>query len=244
MKIDVHAHLDHELVEDLDKIIQNARDAGVKVIINNGLNSETNKITLEMAKKYDIVKPAFGIYPSDAAEISDFDLESEIKFIKNNNPIAIGECGLDGTYDNMDRQVEVFEKLVDLAIELDIPLIIHSRKAEIKILDIIEEKKPKKVVLHCFSGKKSLIKRGYDLGCYFSIPTNVVRAQNFQIMSELIPITRIFTETDTPYLSPIKETWNEPANVSSSIKKIAEIKKMDELEVETSIFMNYQKLFL
>ena len=99
-------------------------------------------------------------------------------------------------------------------------------------------------MLHCFSGKKILVKKAADLGYYFSIPTNIVRAQNFQLMAKEVNINQLFCETDTPYLSPFREKQNEPAFIIESYKKIAEIKGMDLEEVKNNIWMNYQKLFL
>ena len=99
------------------------------------------------------------------------------------------------------------------------------------------------VDLHCFSGRKHLIKRAAKLGYYFSIPPNIVKAQNFQIIAEIVPLTQLLTETDAPWLSPFPDKVNEPAYVRETIKKIAEIKKLTENEVADQIWKNYQKVF-
>jgi TatD DNase family protein len=98
--------------------------------------------------------------------------------------------------------------------------------------------------MHCFTARKHVVKRAYDLGYSFSIPPVIVRLQQFQEMAETVDINHIFTETDAPFLSPFKEKRNEPAFVVETIKKIAEIKKMDIKEVENNIWMNYQRMFL
>ena len=113
----------------------------------------------------------------------------------------------------------------------------------IVILRTSQTSSAKKVVLHCFCGKKGLIKKAEDKGYYFSVPTNIVRAHNFQHLVDKVNISRILTETDAPYLSPYKDRRNEPAFIVESIKKIAEIKKMQIEEVEKNIYMNYQGLF-
>ncbi len=101
----------------------------------------------------------------------------------------------------------------------------------------------KKVVLHCFSGNKKLIKHAADNGWNFSIPPVIVRLQHFQMMAEIININQLLTETDAPYLSPYPGKTNEPAYVAETIKKIAEIKGFEQEEVANNIFMNFQRIF-
>ena len=258
MLIDIHCHLDHPSFDGrTDELVENAKKAGLKVILTAGINPETNRNTLEMAKKYDVVKAALGIYPPKtlqkeieagdyALKPNIFDADEEIEFInKNKGEIAaIGECGLDYSQDeDQKKQKELFEKLISLAEKIKKPIIIHSRKAEADCVDILESSNVKKVLLHCFSGKKKLVRRAAELGFYFSIPTNVVRAQNFQLMVEEVDINQLFCETDSPYLSPFKERMNEPALVLESYKKIAEIKGMELKEVVNNVWMNWQKVF-
>ena len=251
MFIDLHAHLDR--CEDIEKAIENATKNDVKIILASGIHPKSNRETIESSKKYDIVKAAIGLYPIDAFRTEshpdkyDVDIDDEINYIRENkdNIMAIGEIGLD--YKNgkdVDSQKELFRRLLDLAVELNKPVIIHSRKAEAEVLDILEEYKDKlKIVNHCFSGKKKLVIRAKEMGCYFTIPTNVVRSEQFQHMIETVPLSQLFCETDTPYLSPFKDEWNEPANVVESYKKIAEIKGMELEEVMRIIYNNWQKVF-
>jgi len=258
MLIDAHAHLDHhDFGKDLPEVIKRAKDTGIKIIITNGINPSTNRLALEIAKKYDIVKPALGLYPVNALKkevkntpfsriIEEFDIGKEIAFIEKNQEkiIAIGEAGLDySSGEQGDGQEGLFEKLIKLAIRINKPIIVHSRKAEEAVLGILEKNKAKKVLLHCFCGKKSLVKRATELGYYFSIPSNIVRAQNFQQMAEIVNISQILTETDAPYLSPFRGKRNEPSFILESVKKIAEIKGMEPEEVANNIYMNFQKLF-
>lgn len=254
MFIDVHCHLDFKgIIERLDEVIADAKKAGLKAIITSGITPETNKKVLEIASEYpDIVKPSFGLYPMDALtretdDKNDFDVDEELKFWQKNKDkfVSIGEVGLD--YKNgKDKAMQkaVFEKVLETAKKLNKTVIIHSRKAESDALDILESSGHKKVIMHCFSGRKHLVQRAYDLGYYFSIPTNVVRLQQFQDMVGKVDINHLFCETDAPFLSPFKDKRNEPAFVVESYKKIAEIKKMTLDEVKNNIWMNYQKLFL
>ena len=244
MLVDVHCHLDlMEGKKDLDKAISNAEN--FSAIITQGTGPESNRKVLEYAKKYKIVKPALGMYPDKAIELSDKEMEGEIKFIKKSKPFAIGEVGLDNfRVENLERQKEVLKRFIKLAKELNIPIIIHSRNAEKETLDFLEENKAEKVLMHCFSGNKELTEKGINLGCYFSIPTSIVRSKTFRKLAKRLPLNRILTETDAPYLSPIEDEPNEPAFIKHSIKKIAELKKITEEELEKIIYMNYQNLFL
>jgi len=248
--VDVHAHLDlNEFDSDLDEVIKRAETAGVKAIISNGLNPESNRKTLELSRKYKIVKPAFGLYPNDALKLTEKEIESELNFIEKNKDkiAAIGEVGLDYKYckkkQEQELQKEIFLKIINLSKKINKPLIIHSRKAEQEIISILENSDAKKVVLHCFSGKLRLIKRAAGLGYYFSVPTNVVRSNQFQKLVEIVDINKLLTETDSPYLSPYKNKRNEPSFIIEAIKKIAEIKNISINETANNIFMNYQKIF-
>jgi len=259
--VDVHAHLDHRLIypDKIDEIIDNSRKNNVKAIITNGVNPETNRITLELAKKYkDIVKAALGIYPIDAlkAEMrrgdyplkeNDFDFDEELSFIEanKNKIVAVGEIGLDYCWDSAQHkeQQDNFRKLIELAGRIKKPIIVHSRKAEQDTVDILEQYKLKKIIMHCFSGSSALVKRIQDNNWYFSIPCNIVRSEQFQRIAKTTDISRILTETDAPFLSPFRDKMSEPSFIIETIKKIAEIKGMEQEEVANNIFMNYQRIF-
>jgi TatD DNase family protein len=262
MIVDCHCHLDHKYFEnDLDEVIKRAEIAGIKAIIQNGIDKKTNRISLEIAKKYKIVKVALGMYPLDALRketeqenlhnqsdyrFTPYDIDEEIQFIRQNkdNIVAIGEVGLDyKETDKQNDQKKTFQKIIELSKEINKPIIVHSRKAESDVIDMLEKNKMKRVILHCFSGKKKLIEKAIKNKYYFTIPTCVVRSQQFQMLVEMLPLRQMLTETDAPYLSPFKDQRNEPAYIIEAIKKIAEIKKMDEKEIKNTIFMNYQYLF-
>lgn len=257
--VDTHCHLEHtKFKHDLDKVIEDAKNNGVKAIITTGINPETNRIALKLAERYDIVKCSLGIYPPDALanevksfeidmNLESFDINEEINFIKNNKNkiLGVGEIGLDfKTGSRKQEQEEIFIKQIQLAKQIKKPIIIHSRKAEKEVIDILESNNAKNVLLHCFCGKKKLVKRAHDLGYYFSVPTNVVFSKQFQSMVRNVNINKLLTETDAPYLSPYKGERNEPSFVIETIKKIAEIKQLDDEEVANNIFKTYQEMFL
>jgi TatD DNase family protein len=260
--VDVHAHLEEKRFEkDLDKVVERAEKVGVKFVINSGVNPETNRKALELTKKYKSLKASFGLYPVDSivAKVGDrlsddyprkiegFDVDEEIKWIEKNakDCVAIGEVGLDYQVagDFKEEQKEVFEKVILLANRLKKPLIIHSRKAEADAIEMLEKLKAKSVVMHCFNGKKSLIKKGVELGFYFSVPPVITRLNHFEMLVAEVPLTQLLTETDAPYLSPVAGERNEPMNVAITVKKIAEIKNISEEEVAKQIFKNAEELF-
>ena len=270
--IDVHAHIDHPLlINKIGEIIGRAKSAGLRHIITNGINPETNRACLEISKKYDIIKCAMGIYPKSALKkdvensgyppkIEDFDVDEEIRFIMKNKSdiVAIGEVGLDFVDGENRQQIEDFGKIISLAETIEKPIIVHSRRAEKKCIEVLESSKLKKIIMHCFSGRKHLVKRIADNGWYLTVPATIVRSQQFQELVRQAPLSQLFCETDSPYLSPYKgderehaqtrafshaTQCNEPAYVIESYKKIAEIKQMEITEVSNNIYMNWQRVF-
>jgi len=254
--VDVHAHLDHEeFANNLASVLSRAKAKGVVTVIAQGINHETNQKVIALAKEHPIVKIALGLYPSEADSVllkdgfsrqSAYTVETTLEFIEKHskNIIALGEVGMD-FHESEDKknQEKLFRRIVQLAKKLHKPLIIHSRKAEKEVLDILEDEQYKRAVMHCFMGSKKLLERGVKMGLYFSIPSAVVRIQQFQENVAAIPITQLLTETDAPYLAPMKDLRSEPCNVRDGIEKIAEIKRMDVKEVANQLYFNYQKLF-
>jgi len=251
MLIDVHCHID-KLIEEgvsVENCIKNALKNDVKLMVVNGTNPNQNAIILELAKKHKEIKVALGIYPLDALKLSQDEIDKEIELIIKNKEfiVAIGEVGLDlkeeELHKTLDKQKANLTKFVNLAISLKKPVIIHSRKAELHTIELLEQLNAKKVIMHCFSGKMSLVDRITKNGWFLSIPANVNYNQQFQDVVKRTPLNNLLCETDTPYLHPLKEWPNEPANVIYSYKKIAEIKGITLKEAEKQIENNYKDLF-
>lgn len=258
--LDVHCHLTHERFKgDIPKIVANSKKAGVKAVLVSGVNPEDNIKVLELTKKYDILKASPGIYPIDALGLAPdetglprhkgpINLEKQFSFFKENKKIiaSIGEVGLDYKFgaEHKEKQKENFKKIIEFVEKFKKPLIVHSRKAEQDVLDILESSsiKKDKVVLHCFSGNKKLIKRAADKGFNFSIPCIINKLQHFQMLAEMVNISQLLTETDAPWLAPTLGERNEPKNVLVTVKKIAEIKKFTPEETANNIWLNFQKL--
>lgn len=245
--IDLHCHLDDKKIE-LDKIVENAKKAGVKKIVHSVADPKTADKGFEIKEKYpEIIELMLGFHPTHVKELNDDEVDIYLDLIRKNKDkiIGIGEIGLDYHWIKDEKENErckvVFEKLLKLAKELNLPVLIHSWDAEEDCLDILENYNLK-VILHCFSGKRDLIFRVKDK-YYFTIPTSIVRSKNFKKLVKWVDISHLFTETDAPYLSPFEGKFNEPAFVTESLRKIAEVKKMIQEEVINNIWMNYQNVF-
>ena len=242
--IDVHAHLESSrFEEDLDLVIDRFRKAGGEVIVNSGTDPERNRKTLELAKRFDCVRCSFGMYP-----IGDYeDVDGELDWIEEHKDVcvAIGEIGMDFNEGRGDfeKQKKLFVKMLGFVKKIGKPVVIHSRKAEEEVIEILEELEMGRVVMHCFCGKKKLIKRGIENGWSFSIPPNITRLEHFKMLVEMVPLKQLLTETDSPYLSPVAGERNEPANVSVTIKEIGKIKGLSEEKVSEQIFNNFSNLF-
>ncbi len=245
MLVDMHCHLDFkQFDQDLDKVIERAKNAGVVNIINNGIDHSSNLKTLSLAKGFDIIKPALGVYPEFAINMDENTIDEEIDFIKKSQPVAIGEVGLDNyRVPELKKQKIAFEKFIQLSEGLNIPIIVHCRKAEQEVFDMLNSSNNKKVIFHCYTGPLNLAKRIEENGWYFSIPPSILRDTSFQVLVKEISNTHLLTETDAPFLAPVKGKRNEPAYVKETVKKIAEIKGTAIEETENIIFMNYKRLF-
>lgn len=246
MYIDAHCHLD--VLKDIDKAIERARKKRVSLILTNGVDPKTNRKALELANKFKSVKACLGLYPSDALKLSAKEINSEINFIKKNREkvFCIGEVGMDFKEDikNKKKQEKNFEKFIRLAIELGIPVTVHSRKAEKECLETLEKAGARKVIMHYFSGKMKLANKVVEKGWFLSIPTAVKNSQHFQALIQSVPLENLLCETDSPWSHPDKEFPNEPGNVIESYKMIAKLKKLSLKQVEEQIEKNFRRLFI
>lgn len=256
--IDVHCHLTYEpLISKIDEVIKKARENNVKIIVSNSTDVESNRLNIKLSQKYPEVKCSLGFHPTHISEINyenfDEEIDKEIQFIRNFKPIAIGEVGLDYKFDenlseekieeNKKLQKIVFQKFIDLAKELNIPIIVHTRKAELDCIEMLEESGHKKIVMHCFSGRKHLVERIIKNNWYISVPVILIKLEQFQEMVKKAKLSQILTETDAPWLGPEPGLTNEPSNVILTVKKIAELKGFNEKEIEDQIYLNYTRLF-
>ena len=233
MLVDSHAHLeDDKYSEDRDKVIKAANSAGVKYIVNSGTDDEGNKISLNIAEKYANIYCALGIHPNYCTDVDETSYSFISKNARNKKVVGIGETGLDYFRNtcSKEEQQKVFRRLIGIAKELCLPLVIHSRDASIDTVRIIKEENAQEAggVLHCFTGDKMLLDEFLKLGFYIAVG-GAVTYPNAAALREAvkeIPLSRLLLETDCPYLAPQSKRGerNEPAFIRETAQKVAELK--------------------
>jgi TatD DNase family protein len=248
--IDTHAHLDFpQFDKDREKVIQEAKSCGVERILNVGVDAESSQKSVDLAQKYPQIYATVGFHPHDAKKFNQSSLEELRKLAQHQKVVALGEMGLD-FYRNLspaEIQKRIFISQLELAQELDMPVVVHIRNAYPQSLEILERGKVKRGVLHCFEGNIDEAKRGLDLGFYVSFNGRITYHNPSLIdLVKQIPLDRILVETDSPYLPPHphKRQRNQPAWVELVIREIAQIKgKLVFEEVERITTSNACNLF-
>ena len=250
--IDSHCHLDHEpLLSDIDNVIERSKSAGITKILTicTTLNS-FDKIK-KLVLKDKIIYGTYGIHPHETKnDIVNSDLI--INEISNNDKIiGVGETGLDFYYDNSDKETQIksFEIHIKASIDLNIPLIIHSRSAENETFDILNKYKNDdlKILMHCFTGSQKFAEKLLDLNAYFSASGIITfkNSQDLQKTFQLIPLDKLLIETDSPFLAPEPNRGksNEPSFVKFTGKKLADLKNTSFEDLVNSTTNNFNKLF-
>ena len=248
---DTHAHYDStSFDEDREEVLEQIQEAGVIGVLNCASDKRSLKVTNELTEKYDFIYGALGIHPSDAYDYND-EIKSEIieKVKKNKKIIAIGEIGLDYYWDenpDKDTQKQVFRNQMELARELNLPVIIHDRDAHKDTLDIMKEYPEVKGIIHCFSGSLEFAKDCLKLGYYIGI-TGVVTFKNAKKIIEVVegvPLDKLLVETDCPFMTPAPNRGkrNKSDYISYIIEKIAEIKNIPPIEVNIAVNDNFNRL--
>ncbi|MFP4402337.1 MAG: TatD family hydrolase [Candidatus Nanoarchaeia archaeon] len=246
--VDIHAHLDFQsILEKKEEMLEKMKQNNI-IALSNTMNYYNYIQTKEIYQDSKQVHVIPGLYPSNAATINDDEMNQYLKYLKEHKDefVAIGEVGLDA-HESKDEHIlqaqeKRFRQIIELAIELNKGLIIHTRKQEEKTLQIIEEYVEKtgfrKFDLHCFTGKKKFFEVIKRLRIYCSIPLVILNTQSFQLLVEALPIGQILVETDSPYLHPDKVT-NTPVEIPRIYEKIAQLKGYDSQEVQHIIYKNY-----
>lgn len=246
MFIDSHAHLDDpRFDQDRESIIESLREDGIDMVINIGADKESSLSTLELAKKYDHIYAVAGVHPHSASELEEDGLDWLREIAKEDKIVAIGEIGLDFYYDNSPRDIQRkwFKAQIQLAKELGLPVVIHTRDAAKETYDILKETAADgklKVLMHCYSGSAEMAMDYAKLGFYIALG-GAVTFKNARVPREVasvLPLENLMIETDCPYMTPepFRGKRNEPKLVSLVAEKIAEIKgiTVDELAKATA----------
>lgn len=246
---DTHAHYDDSSFdEDRDELLSIMPKNGVKCVINQGIDINTSKFSVELAEKYDYIYAAVGIQPQEVYKEENLD---EIKKLASHpKVVAIGEIGLEYHYDVAPRELQIkyFEEQIKIANEVDLPIVVHNREAHLDTLTVLKRTPSTKGgVIHCFSGSVETAKEFLNLGYYlgFDGPVTFKNAKNAIDVLEYIPLDRILVETDAPYLTPIpfRGNRNNSMYIKYIIEKIAEIKKISVNELENILIKNSLNLF-
>jgi TatD DNase family protein len=242
---DAHCHIGFpEFNADRNEVVKRAEELGIK-IVNSSVSPEEVEPARDIAEEYDNVLWTLGL---SASETSGVKVEQTLAAIRKykNKIIGIGEVGLDYYWIKESKlqvqERENFSKFIELALEQNLPLVVHSRNAEIDCLNMLE-KYGIPALMHCFSGTVEQAQRAVNLGCVISIPTNVAYSKQKQELARMLPLESIVLETDAPYLAPIPKTRNEPANVAQSVRKIAELRNMDAKDVAQATTGNAIRFF-
>jgi len=250
MLIDTHCHLDFpEFDADRKDVIKRAKLQGIDYIINIGSSLEGSKRSVELCQEFENIYAAVGVHPHEADRF-DIAKQTELKDLaKSAKVVAIGEIGLDyfKNFSKAENQRPLFQSLIKLAKDLNLPLVIHTRNAEADTLKIIKEFLPLEAVVHCFSGDADFLKECMDLGFFVSFTCNITykKAQKLRDVLKLVPQDRLMLETDAPYLPPegMRGTRCEPAYIKNLAEAVAGIKGISFEEVVGATTGNAKRFF-
>ena len=251
--IDSHCHLDQEpLFQDLKNVIQRSKDIGIEKILTISTNFKSFENITNIVNKDDIIYGTFGIHPH---ETKDNLITKEIireKISLNKKIIGIGETGLDFYYNNSDKksQISSFEEHIKASIDMNVPLIVHSRNAENETFEILNKFKDKnlKILMHCFTGSRDFAEKLLTLNSYFSASGIITFKNSLELQNtfKFLPLEKLLIETDSPFLAPVPNRGkkNEPSFITHTAQKLADIKDISLEKLISKTSQNFEKLFL
>ena len=251
MLFDTHAHMDdRSFDEDRQDLLAALPERGISLLMNPGCSYESSLNAIALSKQYDYIYAAVGSHPDVADEVDDALIAQYRQFCKQHPKVlAIGEIGLDYHYEDIPREIQkkAFRLQMELARELELPVIVHEREAHEDGMRIVDEFPTVKGVFHCYSGSlemaKELIKRGWDIGF-----TGVLTFKNARKAIEVaanIPLDRIVIETDCPYMAPVpfRGKRNDPGLVCYMAEKLAELRGLTPEEAARITLENGKRLY-
>ncbi len=252
MIFDTHAHYDDEAFnEDREKLIDEISRSEIRKIVNVGANLVTSQNSVDLSEKYDFFYAAVGVHPDDAAEVTEEGIERLRELAKGKKVVAVGEIGLDYYWnkDNSDLQKTAFKRQIELAKELSLPIIVHSRDAAADTMEILHETDAGNLggVIHCFSYSPEMALESVKMGFYIGIGGVVTfkNAKKIKESVEAIPLEKIVLETDCPYLAPdpFRGKRNSSLYLEYVVKEIARLKGIDENTVMEQTFKNALNMY-
>jgi TatD DNase family protein len=251
--VDTHAHLcDSAFDADRSEVLDRARKEGISGVVCVGESLEDARKNLALAGEFPLLLPAAGLYP-DRFDLGEAEALIALIRAECSSFVAVGEVGLDRWMTKrapVSRQAELeelqrdlFLRFVDLAIELDLPLNVHSRAAGHQTIAALLERGAPRVQMHAFDGKASTAHPAVEAGYYFSVPPSIVRSRQKQKLVGHLPLECLLVESDSPVLGPEAGTRNEPANTATALRAIAEIKQLPEQQVAEAVAQNTARLY-
>ena len=250
--IDSHCHLDHEPISsNLDDILTRSKNVGIEKILTICTTDKGFENILKLVNVDPIIYGSYGIHPH---ETSTHDLSKDTIVNKINSSkkiIGVGETGLDFYYNNSDKksQVSSFINHIEASIDLDIPIIVHSRNAEIETYDILSNYKNKnlKILMHCFTGSLKFAFKLLDLNAFFSASGIITFKKSLELQDTFknLPLEKLLIETDSPFLTPdpFRGKKNEPSFIVYTLNKLAQVKKIKAEVLDKITTDNFNKLF-
>ena len=250
--IDSHCHLDHEpLYENLSDVISRAKEIGITKLLTICTTFESYENIKSIVKKDQMIYGTYGIHPHET-ENNLIDKQTIIKCVNENEKIVgIGETGLDFFYNHSDknRQISSFKEHIEASIELNKPIIIHSRDAEKETFEILSfyKKENLKILMHCFTGSLEFSKKLLTLNAFFSASGIITFKNSTELQNtfKTIPLEKLLIETDSPFLAPIpmRGKKNEPSFIKYTLEKLSAIKETSVENMSKITTDNFNKLF-
>ncbi len=252
MIFDTHAHYDDEAFnEDRDELLRSLPEHGIEAVVNVGASIQTTKNTLELMKCYPFVYGAVGVHPNETAELNEHLMDWLKHAAGEEKVVAIGEIGLDYYWNEPEPEVQKhwFVRQLNLAREVGLPIIVHSRDAAKDTLDIIRAEKAGELggVIHCFSYSVEMAREYLNMGFFLGIG-GVLTFNNARKLKEVVdymPMEQLVLETDCPYLSPVPNRGkrNSSLNLPYVVKAVSEIKGIPEEEVIAVTRENARRMY-
>ena len=254
MIVDSHCHLDYSsLYNQLDDVIKRAEYNQVKYLLTICTTLKSFETIKLITDKYENIYGTFGIHPHETKKFVHVDKTFILNSKKDNNKIiGIGETGLDFYYNFSEKNIQrkSFIEHINAALELNIPIIVHTREAENDTCEILKSENKNfnlKILIHCFTGSKEFVKKLLDINCYVSVSGIITFNSSTELAETVsfIPIEKLLVETDSPYLSPMpfRGKPNEPSYIIHTIDKLSLIKKMPKKKIISNTTNNFKKLF-
>jgi TatD DNase family protein len=247
LMIDSHAHMDDEAFRsDLDAIIEKAQNGGIKAIVSVSETLESSRRNLELSARFSILKPAVGCHPHNADSFQESD---QIELLAHDpSVVCIGETGLDfaKNLSSKERQKNIFEFHIELAVRTRKPVSIHCRNAHAECYEMLKNSSVSGI-MHCYSGSPEAVERFVDIGLYISFagPVTFTNADTSRNALKQVPLDRLLIETDSPVLSPhpFRGERNEPTRLGLIVEKIAQVRHMDLQQVIDITTQNARRVF-